>query len=262
VSNLQRVLDRIPGFSGATVEQQLSDGPTNASYLLARAGQLFVLRIDKKAARELGLDRLNEQRVYQAVSVAGMAPAMVYSNLSEGIVVRPYLPGRSWTADDLASFAQLQRLGCLLRRLHGLPPVGTAFDPLGAARRYAGPMADTQPASHVEDLLRRMEQLAHDSKKFPGPAVLCHNDLVCQNVLEGESLALIDWEYAAIGDPFFDLAVVLQHHQLDDSAADVLLRSYFEREATADELSHLAQQRDFYQCLLELWRHKLGNGNG
>ena len=29
---------------------------------------------------------------------------------------------------------------------------------------------------------------------------------------------LIDWEYAGIGDPFFDLAVVVQHHRVEIGA--------------------------------------------
>ena len=31
---------------------------------------------------------------------------------------------------------------------------------------------------------------------------------------------LIDWEYAAIGDAYFDLAVVVRHHDLDEPGVD------------------------------------------
>ncbi|MFC1689436.1 choline/ethanolamine kinase family protein [Pseudomonadota bacterium] len=251
----EKALAGVPCFSGAIVEQQLSDGPTNASYLLSRAGAHYVLRLDKPAAKELGLDRLNEQRIYEALSAADMAPAVVYSNVSEGILLRPFVPGRSWTPDDLANTDQLQRLGRLLRRLHGLPAVGAAFDPVGAARRYAGRARDDQTRA----MLKRIEQLAIEIRKRSELPALCHNDLVCQNILEGGSLMLIDWEYAAVGDRFFDLAVVLQHHGLDGYLAGIFISGYLGREATAGELSQLSLQRDFYRCLLELWNWRVSS---
>ena len=82
---------------------------------------------------------------------------------------------------------------------------------------------------------------------------MCHNDPVCHNILEGDSLALIDWEYSAVGDRYFDLAVVLQHHGMGDELAAFFVESYLGRIATQEEWRHLQQQRDFYQCLLVLW---------
>ena len=64
---------------------------------------------------------------------------------------------------------------------------------------------------------------------------------------------LIDWEYAGVGDPFFDLAVIVQHHGLDNPLARCLLENYLGRRASSGEAEHLSQQCDFYQCLLELW---------
>ena len=38
---------------------------------------------------------------------------------------------------------------------------------------------------------------------------------------------MIDWEYAAVGDPYFDLAVVVQHHQLSPAQRDGFMQAYF-----------------------------------
>ena len=246
---LEQALDVIPGFAGSRVESQLSDGPTNASYLLEQAGAQYVLRLDKPDATKLGLNRSNEKRVCKVVADAGLAPEPLYFDSHAGIYLRRYLPGRSWVDSDLDNPGNLERLARLLRELHGLAPVGAAFDPLTAARRYAAQLGSERSRSILRRAEKLVQQLATDST---APA-LCHNDLVCQNVLEGERLMLIDWEYAGIGDPFFDLAVVVRHHDLDEKSAHGFLYAYLERSASPGEIKHLQLQCDFYACLLELW---------
>lgn len=250
---VDQALEAIPGFGGSSVLQQLSNGPTNSSYLLQRDGEKFVLRLDKPAARELGLDRENEEQVLKVLAEAGLAPVPLYCNVSSGILLRPWLEGRTWTVEHLNDKDTLARLARLLRRLHTVMPAGNVFDPLGAARRYARQLGAGNPAG----VLERAEQLASELAGWPEAPVLCHNDPVCHNILEGESLVLIDWEYAALGEAYFDLAVVLQHHGVDDVLSRCFLDSYLGRKARADEWRHLTQQRNFYQCLLQLWSLRL-----
>ena len=56
----------------------------------------------------------------------------------------------------------------------------------------------------------------------------CHNDLLNANFLDdGERLCIVDWEYAGMGDRFFDLANFSINHELDADASAVLLEAYF-----------------------------------
>ena len=246
---VEQALEAVPGFSQARVDAQLSDGPTNASYLLEQAGEQYVLRVDKPGAVKLGLNRSNEKQVCTAVADAGLAPEPLYFDPVAGIYLRRYLPGRSWAVSDLDTPGNLDRLARLLRKLQNLAPVGAAFDPITAARRYAAQLSSERSRSILHRAEELMQQITADSM---APA-MCHNDLVCQNILEGERLMLIDWEYAGIGDPFFDLAVVVQHHDLDEKSAYGFLDTYLARPASVGEIKHLELQSNFYSCLLELW---------
>jgi thiamine kinase len=246
---VEQALEAVSGFTEARVEAQLSDGPTNSSYLLEKAGEQYVLRVDKPGAVKLSLNRSNEKLVCIAVADAGLAPEPLYFDPVAGIYLRRYLPGRSWVDSDLDNPGNLERLARLLRELHGLAPIGAAFNPLTAARRYAAQLGSERSRSILHRAEELMQQITADSM---APA-LCHNDLVCQNILEGERLMLIDWEYAGVGDPFFDLAVVVQHHGLGEKSAHGFLDAYLARPALAREIERLELQCDFYACLLELW---------
>jgi thiamine kinase-like enzyme len=247
------VLQSIPGFSKARVISRLSAGPTNDSYELEQGSERFVLRVDKAEAARLGLDRGAEKEVCELLASEGLGFAPLWFDTKGGIYLRRFLPGKTWTHRDLHRVENLARLARLLRRLHDLPLVGKPFEPLQAASRYAKQLGTVEAAQIFAELAHRHSQIEDV------PPALCHNDLVCGNILEGRELMLIDWEYAGTGDPFFDLAVVVQHHGLGAGLARHLLGAYLGKAAGETEIRRLAAQCRFYESLLKLWCLRTGS---
>jgi thiamine kinase len=256
VSKVNEILQHLPGMGGGRVIERLMDGPTNASYLVEQDGERFVLRIDKPEAERLGMNRVNERSVCEALATAGLTPAYHWFDSVEGVSLRPFIAGRSLDREDLKKPRTLRRLADVLRRLHRLPPVGVRFDAAGAIGRYAAQLGTPQAAALAQ---RAHGLLAEIERNAVAPA-LCHNDLVAGNILETEAghLLLIDWEYAAIGDPYFDLAVVVRHHDLNDELADCLLSAYLQRASSKEESGRFALQCSFYEALLALWNLRVG----
>ena len=55
----------------------------------------------------------------------------------------------------------------------------------------------------------------------------CHNDLLNANFIDdGARIRIIDWEYAGMGDPFFDLGNFSINHELTPDEDEILLRAY------------------------------------
>ena len=76
----------------------------------------------------------------------------------------------------------------------------------------------------------------------------CHNDLLPANLIDdGARVWLIDWEYAAMGDPWFDLGNLAENNELSESAERRLLELYFgeprAEEFLAGELARLRRMR-------------------
>ena len=255
-----RALQAVPGLAGARVLEPLGAGPTNACFLVEHQGERLVLRLDRPQAAALGLDRESERRVCEAVAVAaaGMTPAYRYFDVATGICLRPYLEGECLKAADLLDARVLEELAGRLRQLHALEPVGGRFYPLAATRRYARDLGTNEAAS----LARRAGEIL---AALPATAAtLCHNDLVAENILRvpRRGLVLIDWEYAGIGDPYFDLAVVVRHHDLGEVTARQFLSAYLNREPDDAERLRLKTQCEFYGCLLALWNERVSPFSG
>ena len=63
----------------------------------------------------------------------------------------------------------------------------------------------------ARQVARRIEQLRRAAPERP-----CHNDLLNANFIDdGRRVRIVDWEYAGMGDVFFDLANFAINHELD-----------------------------------------------
>ena len=68
----------------------------------------------------------------------------------------------------------------------------------------------------------------------------CHNDLLAGNFIAGESqLWIVDWEYAGMGDRYFDLANFAVNNELGEVGEVAMLSDYFAESATARRVATL-----------------------
>jgi thiamine kinase-like enzyme len=68
---------------------------------------------------------------------------------------------------------------------------------------------------------------------------------------DGEHLRIVDWEYAGMGDRFFDLANFAINHELDAGARRGLLQAYFGelRDEDARALELMCFMSDFREAM-------------
>lgn len=246
--NPEQVLAGITELAGARVVSELAGGPASDSYLVQRNEKQFVLRIDTEVARLFGLDRKAEAEVLEFVSQNELGPQVEFVDPARGVLVTRFVEGRVWAETDLHDPCHIGRLAELLQRLHAQEPVGRPFnlnDKVESYARIIGTADALDLAGDTQKLLREL-----DSPSIP-PS-LCHNDLVCANIVDGRELVLIDWEYAAVGDPMFDLATIAEHHQFDQNKTGGLLEAYF-GELRDKDIRRLSGYRFFYKHLLMLW---------
>ena len=80
----------------------------------------------------------------------------------------------------------------------------------------------------------------------------CHNDLLNANFIDdGHRLRIVDWEYAGMGDVFFDLANFSVNHELDEADRELLLEAYFGAVRPADRrvLELMRYMSDFREAM-------------
>jgi thiamine kinase len=245
----------VPG-DGAVTLQPLAAGLVNESYRVDRDGRVYSMRLAVDAL-ELGVDREWECRVLECASRAGLAPVSVCCEPSQGILVAEWSGGRAWTAEELRLPGNILALTALLRRVHILPMPGRAriMSPAAWIADYgrAAARAGMQPAASAG---LRGAANAHLQELAGIPSaqrVLCHSDVHRLNLAAGERLLLLDWEYAHVSDPYWDLAAWIANNDGTASFAADVLAGYLKRPGGEQESKRLRLLTWLYDYVCLQW---------
>ena len=217
----------LPIWTGPVTPEPLAGGITNLNFTVTDAGRRYLVRIGGDIPEHLILRRF-EREAARAAHAAGLAPAVRHAE--EGALVLDFIEGRTLTADDIRAPENLDRLATLVRRCHhdiprhyrGPAPIFWVFQVLrdyAHTLREAGTPYDLAP---LTDAARRLE-----AATGPVEIVFGHNDLLPANLIDdGRRLWLVDWEYAGMGHPLFDLAGLCANCALPEPLEAELLAAY------------------------------------
>lgn len=120
-------------------------------------------------------------------------------------VLMPYYPKLTTLADQPLTHEILQQLVPLVQQLHAIAPNEKIkkWDAVAQLNLYCNLVKsdDPQLATIKNELTTWLQTYQ------PQKMVLCHNDLVTNNFVQNEQQwYLIDWDFAMINDPLFDVA--------------------------------------------------------
>lgn len=207
----------------------LTGGLTNLSYVVADAGEKFVVRCgDDIPVHHVFRDR--ERAASIAAHAAGLSPEVVHTE--QGILVMRLVEGRTFTEADLRT--NIQRLVPLLQRCHRTVGQHIAGPPnffwvFHVIRDY-GRTVVAAGSPFAADVPRYLEaNRALEAAQTSMPIVFGHHDLLPGNVMDdGRRLWLIDWEYGGFGTALFDLANLSANGAFGPAEDTALLDAYFE----------------------------------
>jgi len=237
------VLAGIPGWKGARYTK-LRGGLTNVTWHVVHGDRSGVLKIDEDGREEPLNTRSIEAMIQTTAAKAGLAPKVILAR--EGMYFAEYVEGTVWKRSYFDTDANLEELASALKRLHSMPLTGRSFDAISAARRYTEEIKDldADTISRCTEVIERMRR--------PMNLCCCHNDLVAENLISTPELMFLDWEYACDNDPLFDLATVVEHHELNESQVVLFLDAYFHGDGQRWR-ENLEKNRKLYLALVLLW---------
>jgi thiamine kinase-like enzyme len=204
--------------------EPLGGGITNRNFKVSVDGEAFVLRVGGKDTELLGIDRRAEYEASLAAASLGIGPEVVGFLEGERCLITRFIAGEPV---DVRAPGMLEHVGEALRRIHGGPRLPARFDAFRVVEAYR--TTASRHGVRIPPVVDWAQALADEIERSRGraPARPCHNDLLNANFIhDGERLRIVDWEYAGMGDPFFDLANFAVNHELDDDEQRELLAAY------------------------------------
>lgn len=227
---------------GSTLPDALSverwpGGLCNRLYRITSADDQFALRVNHPDAEHLGVDREREKQILLSLADQPWCPRALAVN--EHWLLTPWMPGAPPKAGDQADLAWLAEALSAVQAVEVPGPVLNIADQIRHLSHYA---------EHLEaNFIAAVEQRCRDYQ-LPDRLTLTHHDWHPGNLMiDGADWVLLDWEFAALGDPAMDLAALCSGFELSDDQSRQLA------EVMEIQPPRLAQAKALMAALAVVW---------
>ena len=260
---LEQALARVPFFASAKEikTMPLLGGITNLNFKVEADGKAYVMRITGADTDLLGIRRNVEYAANLAAGRLGVAPEVLYFIEPEGYLVTRFINGKKIPPAEITLPHNVRRVARKLRVFHkNAPELPGEFNVFRRIEMLSGVSRQhncTFP-SDFNWIMTKVQEVEQTLLKDPYVPTPCHDDLLNLNFLDEEvpgeigEMRLLDWEYAGMGDIFFDLGNFCHHHRLDDEQMHLFLQEYF-GEVTNKNFAHLKLMEPMSEIHEAMW---------
>jgi thiamine kinase-like enzyme len=234
----------------------LAGGITNRNYKVRFGEHDLVVRVPGKDTSLLGIDRDAECEANKVAAELGVAPPVVLMLEQPQVIVTRFVEAKGMTEEELRKPDAIQRVATALRTVHDSGrELASRFDSFEIVERYADIARErgVTPPEEYDDALARAQTIKAALSGPEHEPVPCHNDLLAANFLnDGTRIQIVDWEYAGMGDRYFDLGNYAVNNELDEDAERALLEAYVGEPADSRRYATLRLMRfmsDFREAM-------------
>ena len=254
---IERLCHAIVPGAGSVDLTALGAGLISETYRVTRDGVAYTLKVAAEQRPDLRLDLAWEVRVLELAGSAGLAPRLAYFDPDSAVLLTRWAEGRSWVSHEAAAAANLENIAALLRRVHALavPIPARRVTPLQWIKIYDAALS--RRASAPSDPVLRSAAVARAESLGELPreiGAVCHSDLHAMNLIQqDESLILLDWEYAHVTDPLWDLAGWCANNDFDADVQWSLLTRYLGNAPVSSQWPRFRLLLALYDYVCLLW---------
>lgn len=230
------------GLSGRTFRVHLGRGD-------------YVVHLGGKDTKALGISRAAEREATETAARMGVGPEVAAYLPAEDVLVTRYLEGRPLRPEEVSEPDILADLAESLKTLHRGRRLRVPLAPFRVVEVYrttaeAHGTAVDERYDRAHALADRIEAAMTGTDHTPVPI---HGDLMPSNfIYHDERVRIVDWEYAGMGDRFFDLGNLSANARFDEGDDEWLLTAYFNEPPTARRFATLRLMRlvsDFREAM-------------
>jgi len=229
----------------------LETGFSNNNYLINDA---FVIRLPRVNG-DPTLDFKKEKAVYDAIAPLNISDKILNFDEDDGVKISKFCHNTRKYINTPTN-EQILYVAKKLHKLHSskisLPFGYMMFFKLDVYKK------SVNPTLYIKDFYE--SKVIKEVRKIfaKTPMTICHNDLVKDNLLfKFNGLVLIDWEYAAMNNPLFDLASFVSENNLSEEQEDFFLKKYFGYKYNSIKKKRVELFMHFQDILFYYWAEYL-----
>jgi thiamine kinase-like enzyme len=197
----------------------------------------YVIRLNAQNAQSLFLNRTAEWHIHQSIAQYNICTPYVYRDPKDRYWIRPFIEDKTLhetLANNPSGITSnvLNQLAKKLKLIHSTP-LSKVWPKINLKQRtdHYWKQIFNRLNHQQSALICTLEDLKTEldiEVKANGYGLrLCHMDPNPNNwIADKKEIYLIDWEYAAVGNPAWDIAVLCDTFKLTEAQQDDLLKYY------------------------------------
>lgn len=237
-----------PFQSQPKIVQQLEGGLTNTNYLIEAGSQRAVLRINNPQADKLGVNRQAEITILKKLHFSDFVPRFYFADNS--ILVTEYIDGCPLDAETALKPDIKKQIEQTIKAIQSIEINDFAVRNYQSyLREYCNQLS---PQDLDESLRQALFQIARNIDNQDWSPVLCHHDLIPENIIQSaKGLFIIDWEYASLGHPKFDFLRIFSHVEASEKLTSNSSKQLHAFQVVMDQLWYAIRYPEKQKTILQ-----------
>lgn len=257
-------------FSSASLGEMKVErlgGLTSPVYRIDCAGLSYALRVPSTGTQEY-INRKAEAVAARGAALAGVSPEVIVFDESTGVMLTDFIHDIIPMTPELFKRrpGSPARAGQIFKQLHtSAAAFGVRFDLFRLIDDYLKVLSakTVKLPEGYRTALKEADAARAALAARTLPSAPCHCDPLCENFLDtGTRMWLVDWQYAGMNDPMWDLGGLSIEAGFSPRQEEEMVRAYFGREAGAAERGRMVIYKALNDLLWTLWgliQHASGN---
>lgn len=240
------------------VEFQRLGGLTNRNFKVETNAGTFVVRLPGEGTEEL-INRRDEYLCTKLTNDIGIDSELIYFDLNSGIKIAKFIEeAETMNTEAVRKMENMEAIAGIFKTLHtsgGKVPVD--FDVFEKIEEYENLLKKAKGEyfwDDYEEIRERVYGLRGEVLEMGVQNTICHNDPLCENFVQGKDrMYLVDWEYAGMNDPMWDIADFFIEAGLSKAEEELFSAYYFDEKPDEKLTRRILMNKVFLDFLWSLW---------
>ena len=242
--NLNESILKIDGLDSLSL---IKSGAYKDTYHCMYKGKNTILGHYRIQQNYFNLNPQREANILSKINDLKLAPEALFFDEKASIIITSKIEGEHFSQLNERK-RLISRIAKGLLSLHSNDFIGVTHTFRDSLIAYRENLTSKQE----ENIFIQTIELYDSLRNIYDGYCLCHNDLHPENVLFNDRIQFIDWEYASLNLPYFDLAYAIEHFQMNKSEILYFISKYSESIQNID-LDTIAKYRKLSKYVTLIW---------
>lgn len=233
-------------------------GMTNKNYKVIMKDGQFVLRVPGNGTDKM-INRQQEVKNAAFAYEIGVDADLIYFNEKTGVKISKFIENAQTLSAEGAKHPYTMKKVCeILNQVHQSDRVmENEFNVYEKIEEYEQLLNELQGEYYTdyEQVKQKVVDLKQLMNQLDVELAPCHNDTLAENFIKDEDdrYYLIDWEYAGMNDPMWDVAAHCLENGFSEEEEELFLKTYFKMKPKENEKIRVLINKVYQDFLWSLW---------